>query len=132
MSDERDPELDQLEQPAEQLPAPSVKARPKDCEAARAAGRMVCDRCGVSWPDIVDGPACRPITFAQIAEHALTLVLRAEASLTIVRGMGRRGMPTDGGAKAELELAICKKLSRLVDKIAADPQLRRALNKGAK
>lgn len=131
MSDERDPEIDAIEQPVAELPAPSIKPRPKHCAAERVQDRMACDRCGMSWPDIVDGPACRPITFQQIADHALDLVLRAENSLALVRGLRRRGMPSDD-AKAELELAICKKLSRLVDKIAADPDLRRALNKGPK
>jgi hypothetical protein len=131
MSDEQDLELDEIT-PAAEAPAPAVKVRPKDCQARRVHDRMACERCGVSWPDVVDGPACSPITFAQIADHALLMVVRAEGSLAIIRGIGGRGTPTDGGAKAERELAICKKLSRMVDKIAADPQLRAALNKKAR
>jgi hypothetical protein len=107
---------------------PATPSRPAGCSAALDDGAMICERCGLDWPEGSSGPKCSPITFETLHRRMLSEVTSAEASLVSVVGLQARGVPTDGGRRARRRLAELKAVPRLVERISGDGALKSILN----
>jgi hypothetical protein len=89
---------------------------------------MICDRCGLSWPQGEPAMACDPMTFNRMRERLLTQIQRAEISLMTVSNIAAGGKLPADPADARRELAECHALLRLFERVTCDQVIKDRLN----